>query len=104
MKAICNFNCFHYPEWPNFHPYLGLSAMILITMDLPDIFAVGNFYDVKPDLGRMDARAVCFLKGNGKGNFQYIASQNTGLAFQSQFRDVTLIARPEKKEIGVGRE
>ena len=34
-----------------------------------DIFAVGNFYDVKPDLGRMDARSVYFLKGNGKGKF-----------------------------------
>src|SRR5688572_3008471 len=68
-----------------------------------DIFAAGNFYDVKPDLGRMDARAVCFLKGNGKGSFEYIPAQNTGLEFQSQFRDAILLKGKQKKKIVLGR-
>jgi hypothetical protein len=84
-----------------------LSPIFGITFDdfdgdnMPDIFAVGNFYDVKPDLGRMDARAVCFLKGDGKGNFEYLPEQNTGLNLQAQFRDVTLIAGGKKKRLAL---
>jgi hypothetical protein len=68
-----------------------------------DIFAVGNFYDVKPDLGRMDAKAVYFLKGNGKGDFEYIPAQNIDLQFQSQFRDVILLKQKQKKRLVLGR-
>ncbi|HEY5968370.1 MAG TPA: hypothetical protein VIU35_10340, partial [Chitinophagaceae bacterium] len=86
-----------------------LSPIFGITTDdfdhdgFTDIFAVGNFYDVKPDLGRMDARAVYFLKGNGKGGFEYIPAQNSGLEFQSQFRDVILLAGKQKKKLVMAR-
>ena len=81
-----------------------IFGMVIDDFDhdsLPDIFAVGNFYDVKPDLGRMDARAVYFLKGDGKGNFQYLPSQNSGLGFQTQFRDVILIPGEKKKRLAL---
>ncbi len=68
-----------------------------------DIFAVGNFFDVKPDLGRMDARSVYFLKGDGKGGFEYVLTENAGLEFQSQFRDIILLGDKQKKKLVLGR-
>jgi hypothetical protein len=84
-------------------PIFGIVTDDFDNDGSPDILAAGNFYDVKPDLGRMDARSVCFLKGNGKGSFEYIPSQNNGLEFQGQFRDVIMLAGKEKKKIVMGR-
>jgi hypothetical protein len=63
-------------------PIFGIICDDFDHDSLPDIFAVGNFYDVKPDLGRLDARAVYFLKGDGEGHFDYTPAQNTGLTFK----------------------
>jgi len=82
-------------------PIFGIICDDFDHDSLPDIFAVGNFYDVKPDLGRMDARAVYFLKGDGRGNFDCVPAQNTGLNFQSQFRDVTLFSGQKKKRLAL---
>ena len=84
-------------------PIFGIVADDFDHDSSIDIFAVGNFYDVKPDLGRMDARAVYFLKGDGKGNFEFNPAQNTGLQFQSQFRDVILLKGKQRKKMVLSR-
>jgi len=86
-----------------FSPIFGIVTDDFDHDGLIDIFAVGNFYDVKPDLGRMDAEAACFLKGNGKGDFYFVPAQNTGLQFQSQFRDVITVKGKQKKRLVLGR-
>ena len=82
-------------------PIFGIVSDDFDHDGLPDIFAVGNFFDVKPDLGRMDARAVYFLKGDGKGRFEYSPVSSTGLNFQTQFRDVVLFPGQEKKKLAL---
>jgi hypothetical protein len=34
-----------------------------------DLFLTGNMYDVKPDIGRLDANDGILLKGDGKETF-----------------------------------
>lgn len=91
------------PGMAQFSPIFGIVTNDFDRDGLIDIFAVGNFYDVKPDLGRMDARAVYFLKGNGKGNFEYFPAQNLDLQFKSQFRDVLLIKGKQKNRLVLAR-
>jgi hypothetical protein len=86
-----------------FSPTFGIVTNDLDGDGFVDIFAVGNFYDVKPDLGRMDARAIYFLKGNGKGSFEYLPDQNLDLHFQSQFRDVILLKGKHKNRLVLAR-
>jgi hypothetical protein len=87
------------PGMAQLSPIFGVVSDDWDHDGLVDIFAVGNFYDVKPDLGRMDARAAYLLKGDGKGNFEYVPVQNACLGFQTQFRDVTLIAGQNRKRL-----
>ena len=97
------FNLRSLPGMAQFSPIFGIVTDDLDHDGLIDIFAVGNFYDVKPDLGRMDARGVCFLKGDGKGNFEYVPGQNLDIQFQSQFRDVLLLKGKQKKRLLLAR-
>jgi enediyne biosynthesis protein E4 len=80
-------------------PIFGCVIDDLDRDGILDIFGAGNFYDVKPDLGRMDARAAYFLKGNGNGGFEFIPDCNARLGFPSQFRDVLFIAGKGKKKL-----
>jgi hypothetical protein len=49
----------------------------------------------------MDALAVSFLKGDGKGNFEFMTVQNAGLGFPAEFRDVTLISDQNRKRLAL---
>jgi enediyne biosynthesis protein E4 len=80
-------------------PIFGCVIDDLDRDGILDIFGAGNFYDVKPDLGRMDARAAYFLKGNGNGGFEFIPDCNARLGFPSQFRDVLFISGKGKKKL-----
>lgn len=64
---------------------------------LPDIFTGGNFFDIKPDIGRLDANAAGFLKGNGKGDFIFATKQFSGLEVQGQVRDAAAVTIKHKK-------
>lgn len=89
------------PGMAQLSPIFGIVIDDFDHDGLLDIFAVGNFYDVKPDLGRMDARAVYFLKGDGKGKFECMPAQNNGLNFQTQFRDVALFSAHNNKRLAL---
>jgi enediyne biosynthesis protein E4 len=71
--------------------------------DNPDIFTGGNFFDSKPDIGRLDANPACLLKGDGKRHFSYVSKQKTGLAFDGQVRDGILIRSKQKKLVVLAR-
>lgn len=53
-----------------------------------DILSGGNFYGVKPEIGRYDASYSTFLKGDGKGNFSYVPNSETGMNVKGQVRDI----------------
>ena len=70
---------------------------------ITDIFTGGNFYDIKPDIGRLDANAACVLKGNGKGDFSFMPSNVSGLELTGQVRDALVINVKQKRMIMLAR-
>ncbi|MEN9570349.1 MAG: hypothetical protein RL172_1580 [Bacteroidota bacterium] len=56
-----------------------------------DIICGGNFWDIKPDIGRLDAAAVTLLSGNGKHAYKVVPPVNSGLAVRGQVRDAAII-------------
>lgn len=62
-----------------------------------DVLAVGNFYDVNPELGRYDASYGHVLLGDGKGNFKTPRPYETGFVVKGQCR--TMVSLRTKKGI-----
>jgi hypothetical protein len=58
---------------------------------IPDILLGGNFYKLKPEIGRLDANWGGYWKGIGNGKFQYIDHIRSGLNFRGEVRDIKII-------------
>lgn len=56
-----------------------------------DILSGGNFFGVKPELGRYDGSYTVFLKGDGKGNFSFVPNRQTGIIIKNEIRDIVKI-------------
>jgi hypothetical protein len=63
-----------------------------------DLLLAGNMYDVKPDVGRLDANDGIVLKGDGKGNFVPQLKTETGLNIKGQIRDAATIKLNNNKQ------
>jgi enediyne biosynthesis protein E4 len=68
-----------------------------------DIFMGGNFTDVKPDIGRLDANAASLLHGDGKGGFKFVSPTVSGLAVKGQLRDAIEITVKNNKLLALAR-
>jgi hypothetical protein len=62
-----------------------------------DYFTGGNFFEVKPDIGRLDANAATLFAGDGKGNYQYVPKNTSGLEMAGQFRDAVTFKGENKR-------
>jgi hypothetical protein len=56
-----------------------------------DYFVGGNFYKLKPEMGRHDGFYGGYFKGLGKGNFRYISSTISGIDVKGEVRDAAWI-------------
>lgn len=56
-----------------------------------DIFFGGNFYRLKPEIGRQDGNSGGYLKGDCNGNFNYVLPKLSGLNVQGEVRDAKVI-------------
>ena len=71
-----------------------------------DVLLCGNNLHTKIRLGRMDANYGFLLKGNGKGNFQYLNQSLSGFKLKGdvrsvvQINDLLLFGINEKKMVG----
>ena len=61
-----------------------------------DLFLGGNYYGVKPEVGRFDANYGVTFFGNRMGGFDYVPPANSGLLIKGEVRD--------SKELMVGTE
>jgi len=68
-----------------------------------DLFLGGNFYGLKPEVGRFDANYGVTFLGNNAGGFTYIPPSNTGLFIKGEVRDSKEIATKAGKVIVVAR-
>ncbi|GGA89743.1 VCBS repeat-containing protein [Puia dinghuensis] len=59
-----------------------------------DLLLLGNHSDNRLKLGSIDANYGCLLKGDGKGNFQYVIQPASGLSVKGDVKSAT--------EIGLG--
>ncbi len=56
-----------------------------------DIYFGGNFYRLKPEVGRQDGNSGGYLKGDCKGNYQYMLPKKSGLYVSGEIRDAKII-------------
>lgn len=86
-----NFTVTALPLRAQFSPVYGILVNDLDGDGKKDILLGGNFFGVKPEIGRYDASYSCFLKGDGKGNFNFIPNQRTGMIVKGEIRDIVQV-------------
>ena len=68
-----------------------------------DLLAFGNFFEAKPELGRMDANFGLLMQGNGKSIFQPQSFARSGFHIRGQVRDAVNINVGKNKLIMVAQ-
>jgi hypothetical protein len=68
-----------------------------------DIVLGGNLYNVKPEVGQYDGSYGAFLKGDGKGNFTFIPTIQSGLQLKGEIRDLVTIKVGNEKTLIAAR-
>ena len=66
-----------------------------------DLLLAGNNYQTEIETTRLDAGTGSFLKGDGKGNFTYIANRNTGFFADKDVRNMIQIDKGDNRKIMV---
>jgi hypothetical protein len=85
-------------------PVFSIVAEDLDNDKIIDLFLGGNFYGLKPEVGRQNSSQGIFLKGNGKDKFEFSPSSKIGLNIKGEVRDMKVLEIPGKgKTILVGR-
>ena len=72
-------------------PIFAIEITDLDGDNVPDIYLGGNFYKLKPEIGRHDGFDGGYFKGLGKGKYNYINSIYSGIKTFGEVRDVTII-------------
>ncbi|ANE53228.1 hypothetical protein SY85_00315 [Flavisolibacter tropicus] len=62
-----------------------------------DIIMGGNFFGLKPEVGRLDASYGVLLKGVGQGRFEFIPNLLSGLKVKDETRDIQLLKAANQK-------
>ncbi|MEP7372593.1 MAG: VCBS repeat-containing protein [Chitinophagaceae bacterium] len=68
-----------------------------------DIWLGGNFYALKPQVGRHNASKGVFLKGKGDKAFTFISPRECGISVEGEVRDAGVIQLKGSKHLIVGR-
>lgn len=58
---------------------------------ITDFYAGGNFYRLKPEIGRHDGFHGGYFKGLGKGKFRYVSDAYSGIQTKGEVRDAIKI-------------
>jgi hypothetical protein len=79
------------PAQAQFSPIFGIAIADFDSDGKKDIWLGGNFYDLKPQVGRLDANKGLLLKGIGNKKFNAIPNETTGIKVKGQVRDAKII-------------
>ena len=91
------------PIRAQFAPVFGVLVSDINNDGAPDLFLGGNFYGLKPEIGRYDASYGVTLMGNQKHGFDYLPPAKSGLFVKGEVRDITQINTRNGKLIIVAR-
>ena len=91
------------PVEAQFSTVSGISVSDYDGDGKADILLGGNFYQSKPEVGIYDASYGLLLKGDGKGNFKAIKSNQSGFFIKGAVRDILTIKNKKKNLVIVAR-
>ncbi|MDR0792503.1 MAG: VCBS repeat-containing protein, partial [Chitinophagaceae bacterium] len=99
-----NFTMKPLPQRAQFSPVFGILADDFNGDGIKDIFLAGNFYGLKPEVGRLDANYGVSYLGNNNQEYSYIEPLKSGLFIKNgEVRDVKQINTKKGKVIIVAR-
>lgn len=98
-----NFNMQPLPVRAQFSPVYSIFTDDLNNDGLKDLFLGGNFYGLKPEVGRYDASFGVTLLGNKRHGFDYLPPASSGLFIKGEVRDIAPINTKKGKAIIVAR-
>jgi enediyne biosynthesis protein E4 len=91
------------PVRAQFAPVFSILVTDLNNDGIKDLFLGGNFYGLKPEVGRYDANYGVTFLGTPKYGFQYLPPANSGLFITGEVRDISTIDTKNGKQIIVAR-
>jgi hypothetical protein len=91
------------PVRAQFSPVFSALVYDINNDGIPDIFLGGNFYGLKPEVGRYDANYGVTFLGNAKHGFDYLPPDKSGLFVLGEVRDILLINTKNGKEVIIAR-
>ena len=84
-------------------PVFGIIADDLDGDGNMDIWLGGNFYHLKPQVGRHDASKGVFLKGGPDRSFSFQPQPHDGFYVKGEVRDAAVIRSGQEKRVLVAR-
>lgn len=79
------------PKEAQMSPVFGIATSDFDKDGITDVWLGGNFYGLKPQVGRADANKGVFLKGTKDRKFQYVSNERAGVFIRGEVRDAKII-------------
>ena len=91
------------PIEAQFTPVFGIAIDDFCGDEGPDIWLGGNFYGLKPQVGRHDAGRGLLLENAGEASFKAIPSQKSGFYVNGEVRDAMVFDQGGAKHLLIAR-
>lgn len=91
------------PVEAQFSPVFAIAADDLDGDGNMDIWLGGNFYALKPQVGRHNASKGVYLKGTGGRSFTYFSPNASGIRVEGEVRDAAVVNLNGTKHLIIGR-
>ena len=98
-----NFDLAPLPLEAQVSPVYGIAVDDLDDDGIADIWLGGNFYALKPQVGRCDASRGVFLKGMGNREYRYLDPKQVGIYVTGEVRDVKIFNTGSGKKLLLAR-
>ncbi len=93
-----NFTLKPLPVEAQYSPVYDILAEDLNNDGIIDLYLVGNFSGVKPEIGKYDANYGQVFIGKGNNDFEYLPPVQSGLKVKGEARSITFIKNKNGKK------
>ena len=91
------------PIRAQFSPVFGILATDINGDGIKDLVLGGNFFGLKPEVGRNDASYGVTFLGTKTHGFNYLSPANSGIFIKGEVRDISSIKTPQGQAIVIAR-
>ena len=91
MKVGSNLELRDLPLEAQLSPVYAIEILDVDQDEKLDLVLGGNFYKLKPEIGRLDGFDGGYFKGNGDGTFAFVSALNSGLKISGEVRDISTL-------------